>query len=693
MSDLYKKTYRGYLIDHHSPDPPIVTFENLDIDEYERFFQEANINNLMVYCKDHWGITYYDTAVGKMHPGLKEDWIKQIVPVLKRNNVEFNAYYCLEYDNHACITHPEWRTLQADGTPLTCAYNKAQWKMPCYETEYRKYALTQLDEIVKNYNPDSLFLDIFGKSLCYCDTCKGKFYKQYGYELPESEEELTRVHNDIIEFLDNCAKEMLKEIISVVKGIDEDIKVTINFAALYNKEIRDMLDYQFTEPWASNFLSAAYARDTAIGQYPQLGPGDVSEVYNYKADSIYELAVAQITANGCRAFIYSGSQHPDGTLEHVEAEKVGIAYEEVKKFEGFLQNRKVISDIAIVQDDYSSKIVSSSSVIANAIGRVKAGSSHRDGLLGAMKLCNYLKIPWSVVPKDNLNAESINNYKVIILPSIYYIDNKFKAVIQDFARNGGIVIANNTTSLYNIKGKRLDNFSLSELFGAEHICENTKYENNDWGSYLDLSVGDVYKGFYKTTPPVESIRQTIIAKDSKVLAKFINPATEITSDKWVNWWSPPPKNHTDDPAIILNEYGEGKVAYFAFDIFKMENNGFNLNKDIFTTLIGSIYLSPSIYLETDSNNILDYVSYISEDKKSIIIHQISNMASMTKGDVVSISGGRLKINASEYSISEAKIVYPYKDILDINIVESYYSINLPNIDIHNIFICELRSNN
>ena len=70
MSDLYKKTYRGYLIDHHSPNPPIVTLDKLDVEEYERFFREANINNLMLYCKDHWGVTYYDTKVGKRHPGL-----------------------------------------------------------------------------------------------------------------------------------------------------------------------------------------------------------------------------------------------------------------------------------------------------------------------------------------------------------------------------------------------------------------------------------------------------------------------------------------------------------------------------------------------------------------------------------------------------------------------------------------------
>lgn len=689
MSELYKKTYRGYLIDHHSPDPPIITLENLNIDEYERFFREANINNLMLYCKDHWGITYYDTAVGKKHPALKGDWIKEVAPVLKRNNIEFNAYYCLEYDNHACISHPEWSTLKSDGTPLTCSYSKAQWKMPCYETEYRQYALTQLDEIVRNYRPDSLFLDIFGKSLCYCDSCKTKFKKAYGYNLPEKEEELTKVHHDVVEFLDSCAKEMLADIISTVKGIDPEIKVTINFAALYNKEIRDMLDYQFTEPWAGNFLSAAYARDTAIGQYPQLGPGDVSEVYNYQSDSIYELAVAQIVANGCRSFIYSGSQHPDGTLEHTEANKVGNAYKKVEEFEELLYDRNVVSDVAIVQDDYSAKLVSETSIVANAIGRVKAGSSHRDSLLGAMKLCNHAKIPWSVVPKDNLNAYSIKQYKVVILPSIYYIDEEFKTVIEDYVKDSGIVIANNTTSLYDVKGNIQDNFTLSKLFGVDHIYENKKYERNDWGSYLDLSPSSIFENLQYTTPPVESLRQTIEITTAQKLAQFINPATDICKDKWVNWWSPPPKEKTNEAAIVLNELGMGKVVYLAFDLFKMENQGFNLVKDIFGTLLSSVMSEPTIMLETNTKNILDYVSYVSNDGTRLIIHEISNMAALTKGDVMKGSGGTLKIKASEFDIKNVKIVYPYEKALDMEIIDDYYLIKLPNIDVHNIFVCDL----
>ncbi len=574
MSDMYKRTYRGYLIDHHSPDPPIVTLENLSIDEYEIFFKEAHINNLMVYCKDHWGASYYDTKIGRMHPGLKEDWLAKIKPVLQRNHIEFNAYYCLEYDNYAPTIHPEWRILKADGAPLTCAYSKAQWKMPCYETGYRNYVLGQLAEIVEEYRPDSLFLDIFGKSLCYCPVCLKKFQRAYGYALPREEEALKEANKDVTAFLDDCAKCMLQDIKDTVKTIDPEIKITINFAALYNIEIRDMLDYQFTEPWAGNWLSAAYARDTAIGQYPQLGPGDVSEVYNYQPQSIYTLAAAQIAAQGCRVFIYSGSQHPDGTLEHEEARRVGKAYTEVEKFETYLDNREAIADIGIIQSDLAERIKTDEGVAPNAIARVKKGSSHRSALLGAMKLCDHAQYAWHVVPEQALSEKNIFGYKMLILPEVYHINKKLQALLEGFVKQGGVLMASGETGCYDADGNRRTDFTLKDLYGAGYVDTVDKYSQSDWGSYLDRMKSPLWKYLPTTMPPVDSVRYAVDNQSAEVLAGFINPATELTPEKWVNWWCPPPAEKTGEPAVLLNRYGTGQVLFTAFNLFGMANKAF-----------------------------------------------------------------------------------------------------------------------
>lgn len=133
---------------------------------------------------------------------------------------------------------------------------RAHWGIPCYETGYRQYILGQLREIIEQYHPDSLFIDIFGKSLCYCPACRKKFQEKYGYVLPETDEELLEHNRDVVHFLDGQAEAMLDEMKAELKKIDPELAISINFAAHYPKSIRDKLDYIFTEPWAGNWLSA-----------------------------------------------------------------------------------------------------------------------------------------------------------------------------------------------------------------------------------------------------------------------------------------------------------------------------------------------------------------------------------------------------------------------------------------------------
>ena len=158
--------------------------------------------------------------------------------------------------------------------------------------------LGQLREIVENYHPDSLFIDIFGMTVCYCPTCRALYRERYGYDLPETPEGLLEHNNDVVEYLDDEAERMLDDVRALLHGIDPTLAITVNFSSHYPKRVRDKLDYMFTEPWAGNWLSGAYDRDTSAGKPVQLGPGDVSQVYNYQPESIYELAAAEIARTG-----------------------------------------------------------------------------------------------------------------------------------------------------------------------------------------------------------------------------------------------------------------------------------------------------------------------------------------------------------------------------------------------------------
>lgn len=684
MSELYKSTFRGYLIDHHSPDTPIITFDKLDTAEYERFFKEAHINSLMLYCKDHWGNSYYDTKVGKKHPGLKSDWIAALSEVLTKNNIEFNAYYCLEYDTYAPVAHPEWAIVKADGTPLTCQSPIARWRMPCYETGYRQYALGQLREIGENYHPDSLFLDIFGKSLCYCPTCRAKFEQRYGYPLPETDEGIMEHYGDINQFLDDSAMSMLDDISALMKGIDPSIKISVNFSALYCKAIRDKLDYQFTEPFAGNWLSAAYARDTAIGQYPQLGPGNVSEVYNYKPESVYILAASEIAAQGCRVFMYSGSQHPDGTLEHEEARHVGAAYAEVEKFEEYLSNREVIADAAIIQSDASITLNNAAPLVPNAIGRVRQGSLHRESIVGAMKLCDQSALSWKVLPEQYVEKGGLDRYKLVILPDVFHISDALADALRDYVRRGGTVLLSGMTGLFERDGRRLSDFKLADVIGASFIEEYTRYGKARWSAYLSESASPLLKCISRTKAPVSGAVYRVRPTTGEALCAFVNPAVELTPNTWVNWWCPPPKQLTNDPAFVLNQFGQGKALYAAFDLMRMASTGeFNYLPPLFNAIADAFVPAPTIAFRRAHAHTLSFVAYDRPGERDIIAHVVNHAAERLYGDAPVLHNGCIEISA-ERSVAGAELVYPEHERLDVESDGGLKRIKLPDIGIHQV---------
>lgn len=689
MSDRYKNTFRGYLIDHHSPDPPVVTLDKLDVAEYERFFVEAGINNLMLYCKDHWGVTYYNTKVGKKHPGLKNrDWVAELRPVLNKLGIEFNAYYCLEYETHAPLAHPEWSILKPDGTPLKLTGRMAKWTMPCYETGYRGYVLAQLSEIVSGYHPDSLFLDIFGKSLCYCPTCKAKFSARFGYALPETEAALKDANKDVTDFLDDSAQGMLQDIRSTLKSLDPGLAITINFAALYKKSIRDLLDYQFTEPWAGNWLSAAYARDTAKGQFPQLGPGDVSEVYNYRHKNLYILAAAQIAAQGCRVFLYSGSQHPDGTLEHEEARRIGAAYREVAKYEAHLTDRQVIADVGIVQSDTAGRVKADGSIVVNAIGRVKKGDSHREALLGAMKLCDASQLPWCVVPEQELSLERARQFQSLLLPNVYHVSPALAGVLRQYVAEGGTLISAGETGLYGSEGQVLPNYTLADLYGCDFTGLEKRYSGAEWSAYLKLADDEVWKHTPDTTPPVRGDRHLVKpagagAASVRTLAWFVDPAVELTDTTWVNWWCPPPSYVTGQSAVLSHEVGKGRVLFAAFDLFTMETKGFHLLKGLFLGLLESLVPHPTLRLVTATPHLLGYVAYDRPGHKELVVHQVSHLAELADGDAPALDGGGLVLDAGLKLVS-AELVYPQRRKLELTNTGSGWKLELPPVSLHQI---------
>ena len=687
MSEKYKNTKRCYLIDHHSPQPPDVLLNHLDIQEYEKFFETANIDSLMVYCKDHWGVTYYPSQVkgARQHEGVKKDWIREVSTLLKKKDIEFIAYYCIEYDEGAARRFPEWRVRRADGSYLIRDDEFAKWSLCCYQTGYREYCLQQLEEIVKNYHPDALFMDIFGASLCYCDHCRKKFYNRFQYELPETEEGVLEHKADIIAFLNDNAKEFLDEVKKRTKAIDPDLAITINFSCHYPQEIRDMLDYQFSEPLLKdNWFSSAYARDTAIGNYPILVPGEASQVYNYSSFEEYLCDLSSIAAQGCRVGMYSGSQHIDGTLDFEEARLLGAVYNELKKMEPYFSNRYPVKCAGIIQSDMSMG-VNIRELNADAILRAKRHNPHQNAVLGAMQLCEHAKIPFMVLPEKTLDSSLLKQFQVIILPEVYVIPEEEAVMLEEYVRNGGIVLSSGQSGLWNADSTKRETSTIAKLLGIGEATIHNEYADNRWSAYLFNPGVREFTGLLScTTPPVsEHFVETTAEGETEVLLELIKPCVACDESHWVNWWSPPPALKPSCAGLFCHKVGEGHAYYMAFDFFTMASQeSFQYPNTLFKDILGMENIVPVIQNITDIPNIIRTAYF--ETEEYYIIHQVSMMPKSFHGNIVPVSGGSLKL---QVPVKEVKMVYPEKRILETESINGETVISLPEFTSQQMILC------
>lgn len=683
MSKKYKNSYRGYLIDHHSPDPPIITLDKLDPEQYERLFKKAHLDMLMVYCKDHFGNAYYPTKIGRMHPALKIDYVQAMKDICERNNMEFMAYYSVGFDNLMALEHPDWALRNEQGNIERIKIGgippgqPPKWRWVCGNSPYRDYVLAQLAEIVKNYNPDTVFLDIFNSPLCYCKYCQKKYKAKYKRPLPRGKDK-EKYWREIQDFKYQNYYDFAKAITDKIRKIDKTVAITVNGGCImYKKKMLDLFDYTYAEPhFGGTYLASAFANGTGV--CPQIGPGTVSVVYDPPKVCHFRLQAAYIASQGCRPFMFSGSQHTDGSLDKLEFRNIGKAYGEVKRYQKYLTNCERIRDIGIIYSENSRLYERDYSF----------GQEYGESILGGIEAAAYSKYSYDVIPEWKVTPKILKQCKIVFLPNLSCMPKRLAELFRDYVKNGGILVSTQKTSLCNEKGRELKNFQLADVFGCDFGKVNKKYNPNPWGSFLNRLSHPIWRNLPDTELAVSAPFVETNATKGVLIAKHILPCLKLTPDKWVNWWSPPWQKFTDFPAIIINNYGKGKSIYLSFELFSMIRRSSLpfLWPNVFINELLQFFVStPSIIVKDIPQRGVG-VTYFRRKDSSIIIHQVNHTVEHLRGEILSIDGGILQISNKYLKAKRCYQVYPKEKEIKLFKKGSNSTANLPNLKLHNIYI-------
>ena len=82
--------------------------------------------------------------------------------------------------------------------------------------------------------------------------------------------------------------------------------------------------------------------------------------------------------------------------------------------------------------------------------------------------------------EDDLAAETLQKYRVLILPNAAYLSDRQVQQIRDYAGRGGSILATFETSRYDEWGDRRDDFVLADLFGAHAAGELPAPHDNSY---------------------------------------------------------------------------------------------------------------------------------------------------------------------------------------------------------------------
>jgi hypothetical protein len=230
-------------------------------------------------------------------------------------------------------------------------------------------------------------------------------------------------------------------------------------------------------------------------------------------------------------------------------------YNRLADWEPYLRNTANLARVGLVFSQATGKFY----------GAEKADEKVGNPINGIYQALTESRVPFEMVHESYLDDQKyLSKYKTLILPNIACLSAVQCAGLKDFVKAGGGLIATFETSLYDEKGNKKPNFGLSELFGVDAAGPSQEHMQN---SYLRLEMDTkhpVLAGFENT----ERITNGFSRLPVKENAPFpVKPITLIpTYPNLPMEETYPRQDHTGIAELYLRSYGEGRIAYFPWDI-------------------------------------------------------------------------------------------------------------------------------
>lgn len=587
-----KENYRRIFLDMHIDDWNEEFLSKLDPVEIVSTIKESGAQNIVVKAKPHTGLCYWPGSAGRMHKGLHgRDYVGEMIALCHECHLDVIVYYSQIFDNWAYDNHPSWRCVYVDGKTSREKghhfFKKGRYGVVCAnKMAYREYVKANLQELNTNYSFEGMFLDMpFWPEVCYCSSCKERYLKEKGKEIPKV---IDWTDPDWLDFQytrEQWMGEFAAFSTKCIKDINPEVTIEHNFAVA-------MFPWQFANSdfvmdacdYAGGDYYGGYLQQTfACKYYKNISPNlpfsyitsrcDPDLIHHTTTKTKEELLLHAITAlvhNG--AFSICDGMNPDGTIcNEVYIDVIKKVFDETCKYEKYV-NGQLLSNVSIWFATHSKFDMADNgkTVIEGTVDNRNIDSFSES----KVKMASILRennIPFEVVASRNLGTLKED---VLVISDVLSIRDEEMDSIERYVMNGG--------SLY-----------VSGHIGHRRLCEllEIEYKGMTEHNFTYMSptakARELFQGFNEKNPLTVNGKQHVveITGACEILATITLPYTLTEGEQFASIHSNPPGRHTEIPAVIMKKVGKGKIMWLSAPLEKSRPH---MSKTVVCNLVKSL---------------------------------------------------------------------------------------------------------
>lgn len=570
---------------------------------------EAGIEAFWGYIQDPTGWVYYPSKVGQQHPRLNgRDLVAELLSACRKHGLKFMGYFDPMEMGVEVTRHPEWRVeFAGDKVPSS----PRLWGSLCFNRPGSwEFFLALVRESLTKYEMDAVIIDDFWCRHCGCAYCQKRYRSETGRELPfyfNWPEMVIPSNPDRPEYgfyfvqLRKWVNQWGMDLQTVIKEARRDCALLLEYGPNggrgrtgFSSDLTRAVDVTMSD---SRLLGYQYDHSLHLKNLRAFSPNPP-----------FDCAIAMSeNANGETSPMQEGYLRQQ--CAYVLSHGGSLTYVDDMDWQGRIstskyQRCKRVNEWARVRFPYLGGVMVADvglymSLESNAYppawhhwrwvsprGDAARGTNvsiHHSGNVALVQAMLRERMPFDVVFRHQL--KSLNRHKVIYMSNVEVLDEEEASALRSFVHNGGGLVLTQRTGMRDDQFQERKNFLLTEMIGADYL-EKPRLGS----SFVTVADEDRVDGFFSDVSSSMSYFEVHDAqchvrphKGARALGKVAQPRRPFNEDEFTRAGLPPvmqlidsrevrqasagylyyPEILTEYPAVVLNSFGKGRVAYGA----------------------------------------------------------------------------------------------------------------------------------